>query len=217
MPLFIIHLLWYGLLKLLNVPSSTGFQMDTLITSYTIGLTVLWLLAHKIGNRNRLVTFFSAFGIVASLALVGLISYLGLEFSQQGISIFMVQIIMTCAILLGFVLASWRCRNRYSGLRFMVFFAFGTLATCFVGMLVFYFILLSIQGVSSVQFDTVLLLASTAGLVLGLFSYLINLPFMILGFINPFFRKRLHACLRLKSMPAIADSSQNTVQLDEAN
>ena len=211
-PILIVHLIWYGLLKLLNAPSSAGVQMGTLITSYTIGLAVLWLLAYKIGNRNRIVTFLLALGIVTGLALIGYISYSGLEFSLQGISIFLIQFIMTCAILLGIVLAGWRCRNRYSGLRFMIFLAFWTLIACLVGVIVFYFILLTIQGASSIQFSTILLAASISGLILGLFSYLINFPFMILGFVNPFFRKRFYACLNLKSMPSIAESDSNTLE-----
>jgi hypothetical protein len=40
------------------------------------------------------------------------------------------------------------------------------------------------------------------GLILGLCLYILNFPFMILGFVNPFFRERFCACLGLKLAPS---------------
>ena len=37
--------------------------------------------------------------------------------------------------------------------------------------------------------------AGFVGLVLGASLYLLNLPYMVLGFASPFFRHRLHRCL----------------------
>ena len=52
------------------------------------------------------------------------------------------------------------------------------------------------------EFSAAMLIFTLAGLVFGLFLYVLNLPFMILGFIHPFFRERFCSCLKLKEAPA---------------
>ncbi len=110
--------------------------------------------------------------------------------------------ILILAMLLGFVLASWRCRKRYSGLRFVLYLAFWTVAVCIVSALLFYLILFLREELRTMIL-TILCIALMVGVSFGLFSFLVNLPFMILGLNNPFFRERFYACLRIKSMPAI--------------
>jgi hypothetical protein len=58
---------------------------------------------------------------------------------------------------------------------------------------------------------TVLSAMTIAGLIIGLCLYVLNLPFILLGFANPFFRERFCACLFTKSTPRNAaqpDTSQ---------
>ena len=184
--------------------------MIMVITSYATGLAALWLLAHKIKNKNHFVTFLFAFIVAAGFAVIGLISNSGWAFDMQGILFLLIQIIMIVAILLGFTLARHGCRKRYSGIKFMIFLALWTLVICIMGMFAFYFILLGIQGIS-IEFE-VILVASIVGLVVGSICYLINLPFMILGFTSLFFRERFYACLRLKPVPiSEVHNSDNTI------
>jgi len=203
-PLFIIFLLWLGFVFLLNIPFSAKAQFDPIIVSYSVGIAMLWLLVHKFGNRKRLVRFIFAFGVMAVIGIVGSISYAGLEFSQQNFALLMMLAILSFAMLLGFVMAGWQCRNRYGHVRFILWLAFWTIVSTLMCILVFYSIFFLVEQIS-VEFSRVFLVLLISGSITGLISFIINLPFMILAFINPFFRKRFYACLRLRSMPAIAD------------
>lgn len=200
MPLLIVNLLWLGFVKLLHFPSSARIQFDPLFASYTMGVTVLWLFAHKLGNRNRFLTFLWAFALMTVLGLVGAMSYCGLNFSQQIFGALMLLVMSALVILLGFVMAGRQCRNRYSSLRFMLYLAFWTVAACLVSMLVV-FLTVSIIQQTPVSISVVLLMVPVVGLIFGACLYVIVFPYMILALRSAFFRERFYACLRLKSMP----------------
>ncbi|MBW7989904.1 MAG: hypothetical protein FVQ84_07805 [Planctomycetes bacterium] len=195
------------------MPSSAAQQFDMLFQSISISISVMWLIAHKLGNRNRFVTFLLTLALMAVLGLVGAISYCGLTFSQQTGGEVIILAMLALAMLLGFVLTGRQCRNRYSGLRFVLYLALWTIAVCLASTLVFYPIVFIIQQVP-VPISTVLLVALISGLAFGTFLYVINLPFMILVFYSPFFRERFYACLRLKSMPTTTPQP-NTSQPNE--
>ncbi len=186
---------------------SADTEMFSMVfNSLVVGITILWLFAHKLGNRNRFVTFLLAFAVMAVFILVGAISYCGLEFSQQtGVAVILLAM-LALTMLLGFVLASWQCRNRYSGLRFVLYLALWTVAVCLASTLVLYSVTFIIQQVP-VPISTVLLVALIAGLGFGAFLYVIVFPFMILALWSSFFRERFYACLRLKSMPTTTEQA----------
>ena len=178
--------------------------------SLVVSITVLWLFAHKLGNRNRFVTFLRAFALMAVLGLVGAISYYGLDFSQQTFDTMILLTMSALVILLGFVMAGWRCRNRYSSLRFMLYLAFWTVAVCLASMLVV-FLTVSIIQQTTFSIYTLLIMVPIVSLIFGACLYVIVFPYMILALSSSFFRERFYACLRLKSMPTAivqADADQ---------
>lgn len=202
-PLVVVNLLWLLFKKALGMSSSNAQQFDMLFQSISISIAVMWLIAHKLGNRNRFVTFLRALALMAVIGLVGAISYSGLNFSQSTVEAIIMLIISALAMLLGFVLTGRQCRIRYSGLRFVLYLALWTVAVCLASTLVFYPIVFIIQQVP-VPISTVLLVALISGLAFGVFLYVIVFPFMILAIYSPFFRERFFTCLRLKSMPTTA-------------
>jgi len=199
-PLLIVNLLWSIFKKAVGFPSAQAEMFNMLFYSLTVGIAILWLLAHKLGNRSRFVTFLLAFTIMAFVSLTGAISYGGLELSQQTVEVLLLLAILVFAMLLGFVLTGWWCRKRYRPVSFMLWLAVWTVAANLVSMLVFYSIVFVARRVS-VPISTVLLIALIAGSVLGAFLYLVVFPYMILALRSSFFRERFYACLRLKSMP----------------
>jgi len=200
-PLLIVNLLWFGFVKLLRFPSSARVLYDPLFASYTVGITVLWLLAHKLGNRNRFVTFLLALIIMIVVGLVGLASYgTGVSFNETTLFL-MFLVILALAVLIGFILAARLCQKRYGGLRFTLWLALWTVISSVVAMLTFMAIMLLVEGRLPSDLTSMLLQVLVVGLVAGLLLYAINLPFMILALSSPFFRERFYACLRLKSMP----------------
>lgn len=193
-PLLIVNLLWLVFKKALHVGSTEAEMFSMVFHSLVVGITVLWLLAPKVGNRNPLVTFLLAFAIVAVLGLLGTVSHVGLEFSPQTVGGPILLGMLALAMLLGFALAGWRCRKRCSPAHFMLWLAVCTLAVGAGGTLVFALIMGLIIG------DLPPLLAVLiVGLVCGLCVYAIELPYMILAFYSSFFRERFYACLRLKN------------------
>jgi hypothetical protein len=208
-PLLIVNWLWLILKKMLGFRSADAEMFNMLFYSLTVGIAILWLLAHKLGNRSRFVTFLLAFTIMAVVGLAGAISYGGLEFSQRTVSALILLAILVFAMLLGFVLAGWWCRKHYSGLRFMLYLALWTVSASLVGMLVIYSIVFIVQRVS-ISISEVLLIVPVVGAVLGAFLYVVVLPYMILALRSSFFRERFYACLRLKSMPATAGAVPNS-------
>jgi len=198
-PLLIVNLLWLVFKKALGFGSADIEMFGMVFNSLVVSITVLWLFAHKLGNRNRFVTFLLAFALMAVIGLVGAISFCGLTFSQQTGGAVIILAILALAMLLGFVLASWQCRTRYSSLRFMLYLAFWTVTACLVIALVLYSVTFIIQQ-TPVPISSVLLVIPIVGLVLGACLYVIVFPYMILALRSAFFRERFYACLRLKSM-----------------
>ena len=215
-PLLILNLLWLAFKKVMVFGSADIEMFGMLFNSLVVTITVLWLFAHKFGNRNRFLTFLRAFALMAVLGLVGAISYCGLTFSQQTGGAVIILAILALAMLLGFVLAGWQCRTRYSSLRFMLYLAFWTVTVCLASMLVFYPIVFIIQQVP-VPISTVLLVALIAGLAFGAFLYVIVFPFMILALWSSFFRERFYACLRLKSMPTTTEQADTDQPIEQSS
>lgn len=202
-PLLIVNLLWLVFKKAMGFSSADAGMFGMVFNSLVVSITVLWLFAHKLGNRNRFLTFLWAFALMAVIGLVGAISFFGLIFSQQTFATLILLTMLASAMLLGFVLAGWQCRNRYSSLRFVLYLAFWTVTACIVTALVVYLTAFIIQQIP-VSISKVLLMVSVVGLVLGACLYVIVFPYVILALRSAFFRERFYACLRLKSMPTNA-------------
>jgi len=205
-PLLIINLLWSILEKARPFPSSTMAVFDQVFVSLTVGIAVLWLLCHKLGNRNRFIISLLAFVIMAVIGLIGAVSYGITEFSEEMAAIMVIFATLLVTMLLGFVLSGWCCRKCYSGLRFMLWLAVWTVAVSIAVLLGYVGIGIVITSISGGYMPPywILLTVFGVGLVLGLCVYVINLPYMILALRSSFFRERFYACLRLKSMRTTA-------------
>jgi hypothetical protein len=79
-----------------------------------------------------------------------------------------------------------------------------------------FLIVVSMITSSRLGLSDLILVFTLAGLIFGLCLYVLNLPFMILGFVNPFFRERFCACLRLQSIPTTAGHT-DAGRLNERN
>jgi hypothetical protein len=202
-PLLIVNLLWLAFRKLMGFRSSDAEMFDMMFHSLAVGITILWLFAHELGKHRPLVAFLLAFVRIAVLNLVGVVSYVGLEFSQNTVMWLVLLAMLALAMLLGFVLAGWRCQKRYSGVRFMLYLGFWMVAVCCVITVVVYSIVFIVQQVSVPVFQ-ILLMFPVVGSVLGACVYVIVFPYMVLALRQGFFRERFFACLHLRSMPGMS-------------
>lgn len=208
-PLLIVNLLWLVFKKALHVGSTEAEMFGMVFHSLVVGITVLWLLANRLGNRNPLVTFLLAFAIVAVLGLLGTVSYVGLEFSPQTIGGPILLGMLALAMLIGFALTAWQCQKRFSRSRFVLYMAFWTVAGCLATGFIFFSIVLVIYR-PPIAIAGALLRLLAVGSVLGVCLYVIVLPYLILALVDPFFRQRFYACLRLRPVPPQQqDASEN--------
>jgi len=197
-PLLIVNILWYLLTQMMDFASPGDVEMfNMMFNSLVAGITFLWLFAPKLGRFNPWIAFFLAFALISMFFLLGSVSYLGFVFSQEAVVALAILGVAALAMLLGFVLAGWRCRKRYGPVRFMLWLAVWMVAACLVCILLFYTIVFFAQK-APIPITTILFVASVVGLVLGGCLYVINLPYMILALRSSFFRERFYACLRLK-------------------
>jgi len=212
-PLVIVNLLWLLFKKVLGMSSSDAQQFDMLFQSISIGIAVLWLIAHKLGGFNGFVRFCLSLCILAVIAVFGTLSY-HTGFSGETSLFLVLLVFMSIILLLAMTVAGWLCKRQYLPVRYMLWLGLCTLfgsAVAMIGVFIIgmLFIFPGQPKLMSVIFDV-----AGVGLIFGVCLYVLNLPYMILAFHSPFFRERFYACLRLKSMPTTT-AQADTDQLSE--
>jgi len=201
-PLVVVNLLWLAFKKVSGMPSATASQFDTVFHSMAVGIAVLWLVESYFDRFGGFVRFLMFFGTLVAVACLGILSY-STELSNEAAVFFAMLVFFSITVLAATTAAGKLCRGKYRPLRFMLWLALwnivASLFTTF-GFFVVGNLIMSSGGSATYSLETILMLI-LVGLAFGLCLYVLNLPFMILGFANPFFRKRFNACLRLKLMP----------------
>ncbi len=213
-PLFVINVLWIGVKKATDMPSSAAGMFDVMFNSFAIGMATVWLVSHKFAGLNRFVIFLLSLIAMMFVYALGIFSFSGLEFTSETIVITVFFCIVTAATLLAFVLAGWRCRRRYTALRFMLWLAGWCIAVCVVAMFVYAlsaFVIIAVIMNQSISIGSIFIQIPLMGLVVGVILYLLLLPYMILVLNSDLFRRRFYGCFRLKGMavPAVAESQDN--------
>ncbi|MHC4457110.1 MAG: hypothetical protein ACYS0I_08455 [Planctomycetota bacterium] len=217
-PLLIVNLLWLVVKDTSDFRIADTEMFNITFQSLVIGITALWLLAHKLDNRNRFFTFLSALAVLAAIGLLGTISLSG--FSQKTIASITILAVLVLAMLLGFTLAGWLCRKHYSDLRFIALLALCNVIVCIMVMLAYAGVSIAvtlIQGYMPGYSSLLLLQALSRGILFGVSAFMINLPYMTLVLRGSFFRRRFFDCLHLKSMPEIEALQTTLNQTGEQN
>jgi hypothetical protein len=200
-PIFLVRVFWSQFQYILGAPFGVNSEAPSevlevfraLIDALAIGLAVLWLLAYKLGNRNRIITLVLAMVVLAGVTVIAVVLY------QVWIPFDLVifQSLGIATMLVIFVLAGWRCRKRYGPWRFMLWLALWAMVISLVAIIAYFLILEGQLEELIGQIPKVLYV----GFIFGLYIYILNLPFMILAFASPFFRRRFYAYFHLNSMP----------------
>ena len=213
-PLVIVNLLWLAFKKALGMSSSDASQFDTLFHSMALGIAVLWLVVHYFNRLGGFVRFLLSFVTVVTVASLGILSYTT-EFSNEMFIFLAFFAFLTITILCATTAAGKLCHWKYRPLSFMLWLALWTLLVSICTTFGFFIVGTAIMSSGS-RPDTLeaILMLIFVGLIIGLCLYVLNLPFMILGFAYPFFRERFCACLCPKSMPTTAAQS-DTNQLHQ--
>ena len=184
------------------MPSSVALQYDILFRSILIGISVLWLMANYLPKFGGAIRFLLSFGTVVIVAGLGTLSY-STEFSNETAMFLALFIFMALTMLVAMTLSRILCGRKYRPVCFMLWLALWILLSSMVAM--FGFIIVGsiiMSGGPDFSEPNLILMLIMSGLVFGLCLYILNLPFMILGFTSSFFRERFCACLGLKPIPA---------------
>jgi hypothetical protein len=219
--LIIVYFFWRLFIKMLpKMMSSDAIQFGTLFQSLVFGLTILWLIAHKLKDFGGPVKFVMALGVMMIMSLLGILSIFT-DFDNQVLLMLALFASMAIAMLFSFAISSKFCRKKNQTIVFMLWLGLWLPLCCIFAMIGFF-----IAGMVIMQSGPpkeAYIQISIVGLFFGVFLYVINLPYMLLGFVSPFFRERFCACLCLKSARAILDSNSelsdgtNIVRLNDTN
>jgi hypothetical protein len=200
LPVVIFRLLWAGFTALSKIPSDTSALFVAIINCILTGFVLNWLLAERIGNRNRFVTWLLAW-LVFILALAMTLFTLGIRMEAFQVSV--TTVLTVGILLLSFALAGFMCRKKFRPVRFSLWMALWVLLTTsafFIGVA-------AIQAMMiDYSFMRLLLQVLMVSLVYALLLIAAMLPFEIVLFVNHFWRKRFDSVFRLKTPPVVMKS-----------
>jgi len=220
LPLAVVSLAWFLLkvaLVALRIPSSVANQYGMMVDCLVVGLATLWLLAPSLCRLKGGARFFVSLWLICAVTGVGVLSS-AYTSSPETVILLTFPVLLAALLLSALTATARRCRGDYSPVRFMLRLG---LWTTIGGVVVMYgyFIILTCVLSSGPRLSDMTRVApqvGLVGLVLGALLYLLNLPYMVLGFVSPFFRERLQRCLGLPPVPRDVDSTASPQTSDSS-
>ena len=201
-PLVVVVSLWSLFKKAVGMPSSSAYRFDVWAGSLAAGLAVLWLLAPYLALARGTARFFGAIALLVAVAYVGSLAY-GTWFSSDTVLHLIVLVLLGLVLLTGIAVAARRYRRGGGPVRFMLWLALWTAVGGLAAMSGYFVVVTGVlsSALRGAELARMLPQVCLVGLMLGMCVYVLNLPFMILGFVSPFFRERMQACLGLNPVP----------------
>ena len=192
-PIALLATVYLVVIRMMRVTSGSAAQLHVMFTIIVLGLSMVWLLAERIGHRNRFVTF-----LLASLIYFGFlgVSLLANGRSRDVTAIASLAAVSIPAILLALFLATPHCTKPFHGARFVAWVGVALFVALLVTFSVIMFVFYRPSNRSIESLLRELLIASFFG---SLIYYAGLLPFLVLLLANPFWRKRLEAVLGLQT------------------
>jgi hypothetical protein len=203
-PLLFMNLLYVAFKKISGMPSSSALQFDAVFQSLAIGMAVLWLLAPRLASLHGFARFLLSLCIMAGTAFLGVLS-VGWDARETAL-LFLFPALVGGVLLAGAAAAGRLCRWRYLPGRFMLWLGLCVVAGTTAVTCVFFLAVLTVTRSGLPDLGTMVWQIGLVGSMMGLCLYVLSVPFMILGFVHPFFRDRLRTCLSLRTPDAPGDT-----------
>ena len=197
-PLLVLGLLWERATTLTGMPSASRAQFSFLGEFLAVGLALLWLNADPLGRCGGLARLAAGLGILLLADLVVILSYWGTFPGQTGMFL-VFGAIMGVILLVSLTLTRRLAHRRYRPVRFLLWLAVGSTICSLAGAAAFVGVLALTTGYTLSDWHAVLREIVVPGLVLSLCLYAVNLPYMLLMFTSPFFRRRFQTWLGVGS------------------
>ena len=193
LPICLLRLAWAGFACVLSIESSQEIVFAGLVNCLLIGLALIWLLAERIGRRNRVVTWLLILLIIVLILGVSLLGDASLrgEWVQVSMIIGLIGAVLLCS----FPLAGFICRKTLRPVRFCLWLALVIVVLSVVFFLIFGLIM---SAADDFPLATMLLQILAASLSLSGVLIVVLIPFEVLLFANPFWRKRFDAVMKKK-------------------
>jgi hypothetical protein len=193
-PLLVLSLLWRPLAKSMGWSSLGLEEYGLVFESLVLGVALLWLSVPKLSKYAGFERFVLSMGAILVGALVAGVSSGG-GLSGETAPFLLTATVMGVVLLLALTATRGRARRRYDPLRFMLWLALWSVLFSMLGTILLAPLLLVFKS----RFGLIGLLLP--GLMLGLWLYAINLPYMLLLFSSPFFRRRFCTWLGVEPLP----------------
>lgn len=185
-PLLILDLLWGRVTTLTGMSSSLQVQFSFVGEFLAAGIALLWLHAERLGRSGGLVRFAASLGLLGLADLAVLVSYWGALPNQSVVF----TAIVTLSLLVSLTLTRRLSHRHYQPARFLLWLALWSALCSITGAAAF----VAVEALAAVSplhaWLAMLVQTILAGLVLALCLYAVNLPYLLLMFTSPFFRRR---------------------------
>ncbi len=205
-PVLLVLMLWRMPLRLVSAPASNAVSFGAFVASLTVAWTVVWLLGHRLARRRRMTGFFTVWGVMLALGVWAYTGEYGFALNSEMLQWALLFGGCALTLLAAMGMARLCCRRQYRPGRFMAWLflwmvvASGAVMLLFVGVVM----ITVFHEFNPFMLVTVFVSAAFMSVFLAFGLYLFNLPFMILAFKNPFYRKRLRVAFGLRHVTKTA-------------
>ncbi|MHC4168710.1 MAG: hypothetical protein ACYSWQ_17295 [Planctomycetota bacterium] len=186
-PIALVGLVYSAVTQLFQISSGSTTQLNVIFTILVVGFSMVWLLAERIGNRNRFITFLLAAIIYYGFLGVNLLSS---GFGKDIIAIASLAAVSIPAIMFAFVIAALNPPKPFKAARFVIYVGaalFGSL------LIIFSAIVFIFYPPHNVSISARIAEVFVASFFCSLIYYASLLPFLVMLFVNPFWQRRFNA------------------------
>jgi hypothetical protein len=210
-PVLNIYILWKIILWAIEKnapPSNSTQQFEMLILSLCLATAILWLLSHTRSTQTGIIRFLRAVGILAVIGSVSILCFQGTT-NQESAMFLVIVTLLELSFVFSMVWARRLCKQTYKPVAFMFRLLPCTVVVGIVGIFVAQIIMFTIIIQSPPSLTEMLLSSLMGGSILAVMLYVINLPFLILAAIAPFYGERFQRYLNLKPRSLQSDTPQD--------
>jgi len=198
-PLAILSLLWPVIAQHVRLPSASLDLYSLLFESLVVGLALLWLNADRLRDYSRRMRLLMSLGILMLAGLVAMMSSGGTPLNPLVIILLILVTLMGIVLLAALALARRITHGQYTPLPFMMWLAVGSLLLWTVVTILLTTVSLLVNAQGTADLWLLLKRAVQVGLAMSACLYAVNLPYMLLMFSSPFFRRRFQVWLGVES------------------
>jgi MFS family permease len=199
-PLVVVLLAWQMPFRLLSASDGTTAAFGFPIVTGVMAWCMVWLLAFHLGNRP----FFLALAVMLAVGLLSYYSHFGADEGLGSLNYLIPYGLCAFIPLAAMTYTGHLCRKNYSQSRFLGRLIVWNILVGMGALLAFVVIVISITTLVVRQIDLgqmifLVIYAIVASIILGGILYVLNLPFLVLAFKNPFYMERLKKLFHVQS------------------